>query len=224
MMTPKTNKRKLPQATGKAIKRLLGVKTSIPRLLKATHELKNIDVQYHASPSGPLSLATLLSGIIQGSSGINRTGREIYIEHVEVHFDIYLVPNVLANSDAYRIDVIRDAHSKGAAPGATDITTNNTYVGYLYNNDNVKRFRHLYDSKVRVLNCHTTGVGVGVGTFNNRVAFNKKIRVGAKTRYYNTSNAGTIADCETGAIYLVLSTENSQTTFDGQVRVWFRDV
>lgn len=225
MLTPYTKKRKLPQATGKAIKRLLGShQPSVPRILRSAHELKNFDVVINGNPGGVLGNLQLLSGIIQGSSGINRTGREIFVEHVELHIDVAILHTGLdGDSDLARVDLVKDAQSKGAAPVLADITTSATYVGYLYNNDNVKRFRHLYDTQPRAVNLLGIAPTAGAPS-SNRIVINRKIRVGSRIRYYNASNAGTVADCETGALILCMSNANSVTTFTGNARVWFRDV
>lgn len=228
MMTP-FRKRKATAApiSGKKLKQFLSKqKVSIPRILKAAHELKNFDYTLNQTP-GATTVIDYLTSIVQGSSGNNRTGREIFVEHVELVIQILLVcPSTssvsLNQSDTYRLEVVKDSQTKGTIFASADLATTSSPV-YLYNVDNAKRFRHLYDTKIRSAN--NNFANASISTLNgNLYHINRKIRVGSRIRYYNASNAGTVADCETGGIALVLSNLYGFANFQGTVRVWFRDV
>lgn len=206
---------------GKVAKYKRPTRALVPAILRTAfeqaHELKNIDLSVSAN-SGVLGIISPLTLIVQGTSGSNRTGRRIFVEKIELRLTMEQV-SATGTGDIGRISLIMDRECKGAIFTAADLASNSTSISYLYNRDNVHRFKVLYDSGPRNVPVYTTNAGN-----SNFTVVTKTVKVGQTVHYYNASNAGTIADCEANSIALTFGTYLGGPLTAGTVRVYFRDV
>lgn len=195
------------------------------RLLRAAftqaHELKTIDITVNQL-SGVISTGLgffYLSPVVQGTAATNRTGRKIVVERIEVKIYGELSAANTGIGDIARVAVIMDNETNGTAPTSAAIITANTYIGYHYNPDNFSRFKILWDSQQHSIPQTNAGSG---GT--NYWAINKVIRCKHVVHYFNALNNGNVGDCEKNSLYLTYGCEGGTVTFQGFVRLYFRDV
>jgi hypothetical protein len=178
----------------------------IQQIIRASHEPKNVDTYVNTGITAN-NYSTLLNPISQGTSGNNRTGRQVINNRLELRLSFDSDPSSLQD-DMVRILVVRDKESRGAAPSIADVLQVNTTPYYSvvspYNFDNVpSRFQILVDDQVLVPNRTSPTTTTSNLT---RVVYNRLMNLNFKTHYYNT-NAGNITDIDDGAVYLfVLST------------------
>ncbi len=185
------------------------------KVAKDVSRLKSlINVEFKAIDTGTISaevnttaIIALLNSCIQGDDFDNREGRTIRVKSVQLsvttHWNISVPDNVL------RVLIVIDKQPNGILMLIGDLldATNSTAFRNL---DNRKRFVILLD---RV---------VSGGSLNNKPAqidYYKKMDM---ITTYNSGNAGTIADIETNALYLVLladeATEGPVVDRDTRIR------
>lgn len=201
---------------------------SVAQIVRATHEPKNLDLfATGLTVSGTTYTAVLLNPIVQGTTGNNRSGREVRNEGLRIALN-FQSNQSQANADCVRITVVRDDECRGAAPGYyQDVLQNGVFgqeaLNSSFNFDNIqRRFKVLFDKRI-TLN-PAAGVSGTYGTVFAPVLIEEKL--GFKTHYYNNSNAGTIADIDSGALYLFITgldaTNASGWNYD--TRLIFRDL
>jgi hypothetical protein len=192
---------------------------SATQIIRASHEPKNSDTSLNEYPiiSGASAFdLELLNGIVQGTSGTNRTGREILEEDLRLRF--VFTGTAAGGSDSIRYLVVRDIESRGASFAYADLFSASTPVYSPLNMDNIaKRFQILHDSgPFRISATAATCVGV--------VCHDTVVKIGKKTHFYNGSNTGGAADIDTGALFLVMVSQNGVTNASVIGRLIFRDV
>jgi hypothetical protein len=197
----------------------------VNRVIRAAHELKCVDNYTYFSLNTTYS-QTLLNGIGQGSAGTTRTGRIVKPESVEITLYANMVTTALGG-DVLRVIVYRDNECRGVAAGQADLLANNSSqfeaIISALNFDNVPtRFKILHDSLI-VFN---PSVAQTTTTVNPETVCKKlTLSPGGPVHYYNTTGV-TIADIDSGAIYLMVFGVNATNTSDLTVysRFTFRDV
>jgi hypothetical protein len=192
----------------------------VTTILRAAHERKSFDVSQTSTLLNGTFQQFLLNPILQGTSALNRTGRQVKVESIRL--SVLLTTNAAVNFDVVRFFVVLDKESRGGACQQADILQTNatqTYaINSAYDPDNVPaRFKILLDEVV-ALNTHVS--------LSSYVGFVKKnVPVNTMVHYYNTT-AGTIADIEKGSIYLFVQglqgTSYSYLAFDSYLT--FRDI
>jgi hypothetical protein len=204
------------------------VKPSVAQIVRASHEPKNWDstASQVAFPGSTTPVIVLLNAIVQGVTGNDRTGRQVHMESLRL--GLFFNANQSDNmDDLVRIMVVLDRECRGAQFTDADLWTNNsTTAGQIvssYDFDNVpNRFTILHDEVILLAPTAYNGTTLTQKRFP--VTINKSLK-SRKVHYYNAS-AGTIADIDSGALFLVLQSLNtinpSQYSYD--VRVVFRDV
>jgi hypothetical protein len=196
-------------------------------IIRASHEPKNLDQASSYSLSTTTGTLVLLNAILQGSSGVNRTGRQVKLDHLRLNLAFNQTNQVPA--DFVRYIVLMDRESRGSAPAVGDVLTNTTFgiqaVLSSHNFDNVpSRFKILADE---VLISNATVSTSSTNATWNEPWNHRLIHIPLKqtVHYYNTS-AGTIADIDSNALYLITwgqnSTNPTELYFDS--RLVFRDM
>jgi len=216
--------RRVYRRTGGRKRRSTAVQKVVKRALQYTNELKSIDFTVNFSSTALSNGINYIIPIVQGTTGSSRTGRQIRVSMIELNFTagVNVATGATApNNDVYRFHVISDHQSNGAAPARTDIWTAVTYAGYHKNTDNLRRFTHLYDSGVKEVNQVMQASAAGSFQYTHH---NVRVPCDVLVSYYNSGNAGTIADCEKNGLFFIAGSLNSLVAFQGYVRVWFRDI
>jgi len=170
----------------------------------------------------------LLNSVTPGDLINNRHGRSIKMS--SLFLDLIVQPGSTTVNSTCRVFVVYDMQSNATAPNYTDIFSDVASVGPLDNTQgctvprnpsNMDRFKILYN---RVIS-HTgtlTATGPPVVT---RYHIKKYIKLrGLETRF-NTGTAGTIADIQTGSLYLMTLGDSVATAgqlLSGTVRLNFK--
>lgn len=199
----------------------------IPRILRSSevrnHEMKYFDVSVAHTTPGFMNGADYLTGIVQGTSAFNRTGREIHVEKVEVNVYWTVVPTTTAsasNSDLTRMVVIMDTEcaGTGSSPNPATVWSASSFITAFYNPDSFTRFKPFGDTlcKADPTTANTGGV--------NYFPVHKVIKINKRLHYYNSSNTATSTDCERNGLWFQVGTQNTTASISGYVRVYFRDI
>lgn len=206
----------------------------VKKAVKAAHELKNADDTTISVTTSQTAQFVLLNSTVQGTSGFNRTGRDIIMALLDMRLLLLLPETAGLSSDSIRTLVVYDTESRGAAPAAADIFQDATAgVRQCYspvNMDNFgkgKRFRLLHDSlrSVDVYAPIVSGTTLTSVPYPRNVQMRIKKKLTSRVHYFNGSNTGTISDIDSGALYFIaLSVFGSNVTIDGSSRILFRDV
>jgi hypothetical protein len=135
---------------------------------------------------------TLLNGCATGTTISTRIGRQVVVSSIE--FSVTVGPTVTTGTDQIdRLLIVYDRQADGAAPIITDVLAASDSMS-LFNPDNSKRFAIIYDKVFAVSGYADSSSAVVTGHIVRRM--NKLIQ-------YNSGNAGTVADINSGAMYLI---------------------
>lgn len=178
--------------------------------MRSRDELKNKDTFLSAlfSASTVTGQLVLLNGLVTGSAATERIGRKVFMKTLFIRFVGSRTTAPLVGDSPVRMVIVYDKQSNAVAPLATDILQNDRISG-LTNLSNAERFRIVMDKEF------------SLGTTNNTaVAWKKYIKLNLPMTF-NTGAAGTIADIQTGSMY-VLSYQNGQFSNLPQIGCEFR--
>jgi hypothetical protein len=201
------------------------------RVVRATHEPKNIDL---AASTFALSITTtpniiLLNPIVQGTTGNNRTGREVVLDSLRLSL-IFDQNTTALSDDLIRVMLVVDRECRSASMGSADLISSNSSSALQVNSsvdfDNFpRRFRLLHD-KVYLL--PVRGENANTSNTLSRILVPLQIKLNQKVHYYNASNAGTIGDIDSGALTLIVwsynATSGTVSSMSYDSRVVFRDL
>lgn len=166
----------------------------------------------------------LCNGMVQGTSGITRIGRQITVKSVAVNF--MLKPAATTTAGLFRLMLIWDHQANGAAPAITDIvgfndaaTTTANQITAPLNLQNRERFKVILDKRFPVGQIIANSMVMPV------IDHLEKFRKQNVVVTYNAGNAGTVADIATESLYLVLLTTAgvANCAVNGNVRIRFTD-
>jgi len=199
---------------------------NVVRVIRATHEPKNVDTTFETALTGSTTAYfNLLNAVSQGYTGNERTGRQVLAEAVELRCWFEFPASVVAD-DVARVSIVWDKECRGAQFSTSDLysATSDTYelVMSPHNFDNVpSRFTILLDETVTV----PVRAIVSSAATTTRVRVERTVKLSRKVKYYNT-NAGTVADIDSGSIYMVVTSANTSQvlTIRGTARFVFRDI
>lgn len=188
---------------------------------RAPTEQKAIDIALATYQVNTTGAFTLLNGCIQGTDFNERIGRKIIPRSVYIRGQMY--PELARTSvtagvqetlaQLGRMILFVDLQPNGAAPAVTDLLNTASSFSQL-NLNNRDRFRILVDKAFAFPNAVKafTALGSTSGTYgsNFKLKIYKKLQM---ETIYNSGNAGTIADIQSGALYILwLGSEASGTT------------
>lgn len=150
----------------------------------------------------------LLNGIAPGTSSTTRVGQSVKITGIEARFTLKIGS---AASNTVRVVIFWDKSPNATAPAGTDIYGTGVLTPRVVGN--LPRFLILYECRFCL---DTLGPGIQADDFQRNLNMHE---------YFNTGTAGTIADIQEGAIYLMFICDTSATfpTIDYYTRVGFVD-
>ena len=178
-------------------------------------EFKSIDVA-GTNAANTTPAFSLLDGCAQGSDINQRVGRQITLRSVQLRG--YEQSAAAAGVDqVHRIVLVYDRQSNGVAPVIGDILQASS-VTAPRNLNNRRRFKILMD---RIMVCNATAESGSNVTWQ----FYRKLRHPVE---FNAGNAGTVADIQSGSLYLMVVTNIAPGAGAGDsywnARVRFTDV
>lgn len=193
-------------------------KRSVRRALTNKGADHIIDVSATGQVMNSTGNVVLLNGASRGDDIADRTGRRTKNVYVGVRARGYVTATT-GTAQEHRVLLVYDRQSNGAAPAVTDILLSASPNAF-YNFNNTYRFKILYDRK------YTLGSAVdGQGPSTWGIKVNRNIRLDT---IFNNGNAGTIADMQTGGLFLVYVGSNAAGvtagTIDYYCRVKFVDI
>jgi len=173
-------------------------------------------------------VVTLLNGMVRGLDAVgNRIGRKIYNKQVLIRGAVAMnAANGVgagANQSA-RIIVFEDRDGNGAAPAVVDVlVAANAFA--MYNLNNRDRFKILYDKQTTFTGAGNNGAAyVGAGSIAAKVDIDLPVNV---CTIFNAGNAGTAADINSGAIYMLtvgtIAAGANASGYDLNTRVRYAD-
>ena len=162
------------------------------RVYKATMapETKFNDIFLAATASTSCAFQ-LMNGLVQGVTQLTRIGNKVQCKGIEVRGSVYT--GATPNNSTMRIGVLIDFQADGSAPTQNDVWNaaggGGTAVYAHRNINSTERYKIIKDEMIS-----TSAAGPSVQNF----VWHLPADVVTK---YNTGNAGTIADIETGSVY-----------------------
>jgi len=211
---------------------------SFRRSVGKAEEVKCVDAAGGGSPaiSGVGSInfdydtpvIQLLNGIAAGTDFYQRVGRKVRLRSLYIRGDIYAADNGTTGALAFRVALVYDEQTNGAAPAYSDIfqgvdasgnVGSRAYCGVNLNNRD--RFKILYDHWVTMnANTYTAGALVAGSPTIKHLKVYKKI----SSDIIFSGTANTIGSIATGGLYLVtVSAVNLVSNIAAETRVRFID-
>lgn len=179
--------------------RNIGIRTGgFRRLPGGRGELKWLDI----TETGPFAVGaiTLLNGLVPGTGATQRIGRKVVFKNFTVKITVGCG---LAGATPFRGRVkfclIYDSQTNATTPSVTDIFTG-TNANSNMNLDNRGRFKVLWK---KVFNLDQSG-GLGSGGTEFSMSMFKQT-------IYNAGTAGTVADIQTGGLFMVPLMQNASS-------------
>jgi len=187
------------------------------RLLQNVPEYKYMDTTL--SPGSTRCDTTgdviLVNGCARGDDVGDRIGRKIVMKSLEMRLYAYVTAGTGVDQ-TNRVMVVYDKQPNGAAPAITDVLVSISTTA-LKNANNDHRFNVLYDQTYYL---NGSGESDSAKIWKNYRRLNFPVQ-------FNSGDAGTIADIQTGSLYfLVMGSEARGVTasqINGRVRVKFVD-
>lgn len=182
-------------------------------------ELKWIDVNSTSAFAATTGVAalTLLNGCSLGSDATNRVGRKIQMKSIQMRMSC-LATTANAARFAGRVMVVYDSQANAAAPTQADIFQAATSWHSPMNLNNRERFKVIFDKLFTVDSL--------TGSNTDPWICKKFKKLPNLETIFNSGNAGTIGDIQTGSMYLVTLATGEATTTPGLVfysRIRFAD-
>jgi hypothetical protein len=156
------------------------------------------------------STLVLMNGLTQGDTAITRTGQSIRMNTLDIN--AYIIGNSTAGQQSVRILLVFDKQPNASAYTSTSLlNSDNTISPYAVGGQN--RFI-VYMDEMYALST--------AGPLNAQ--FSKRIQLNQHTEY-NTGNAGTIADINSGSLYLQFVSDQATNVpiLAYYCRLWFVD-
>lgn len=175
------------------------VRKSIKKIQRNV-ELKYVDVSTNTALASNATLV-LLNGLAQGDTDETRTGNMIQATSINIRGWVQRT-GTTSTSCPFRLLLFWDQQPNGAAPAVTDVLTTNHVYG-LYNRDNQKRFKILYD---KVFCIHPQ--------YTSQLMFHPiviKRKLSRQVKYKDTS-VGDITDITTNSLYYMLIADGATLT------------
>lgn len=178
------------------------VTQQIVQVVQGIAEKKFFDTTLNVAsfPLAGTGLIQYLSNVVVGTTSVTRIGKRIGVKSIQLHGTVK-TPSTSTFNGFIRYRVFVDTQVNGALPGITDIVVSDALPS-LANAVNYQRFKTIWDKTIPM---NGLSNGVGVITFENSqhwineyITFKEPLEI-----LYSTGNAGTIADCVSGAIYCV---------------------
>lgn len=166
-------------------------------------EIKNVDTNFLDVQPSSTGAVTLLNGMTQGTTTVTRIGQKIEMTacQIKLAYSSATTASVTtAPMDLLQVSLVYDKQANGAAPAWSDIFTDSTAINApcgARNVNNLDRFVVL-----KTFHVCLAGAGPNAEYIEHYVSMKHDVR-------YNTGTAGTVADIQTGALYLAYSNGNA---------------
>jgi len=174
----------------------------------------NTEIHYldttNSSNVSTTSTLVLLNGTTTGDTATTRTGQSIRMNALDIN--AYLLGNSTAQQESVRILIVFDRQPNGAAYTSTGLlNVDNTISMYTVGGQN--RYIVYSDEMYAISNGGPTNVH-----------FSKRIQLNQHTEY-NTGSAGTVADINSGSLYLQFVSDQGTNypILAYYCRLWFVD-
>lgn len=159
----------------------------------------------------------VLNMMAQGTSANTRIGQRILIKSIQLKINLVRENAATTTLQQVHLSLVYDRQSKGAVAAVYgDVWGGNTFPGTdLRNADGLGRFFVIWDHVENI-----EGVNMG-GSSSKFIEFFRKVNLPV---YYNTGNAGTVADIDTGALILMVKgstaagADDVDTTISARIR------
>lgn len=210
------------------------------RLRSNAAERNAVDVTGTAVTYNSTGTFTLLNGTVPGDNLQNRKGRKIAMQSVNVRGLIrFNQAGTAPNFDYLRMMIVYDRQTNGAAPVIGDIIQSLDRTGATasssldqLNLSNSDRFKIIAEEVHGIVDESVAAGGGSSGPpqFQSEkpITFKRFIKLGGLETRYNAGTAGTVADINTGSLYLVTvglpAVADSQWALNFSTRVRFTDV
>lgn len=183
--------------------------------LAAEHKYLDVYAQTYPFYYGTASVGKLLNGMVQGLTPITRVGRVITCKSIRIKGDVNRLTNAGFNAQYLCIALIWDKEPDHPATVPTwgDVFSymNNASDAKSFPNiSNAGRFKVLRKKYLEIAPQFSIG-GInpaqndGIQAKPDSFRVNWNVRLNKKTLYTSTGNAGTIADINKGALFLITS-------------------
>lgn len=185
-------------------------------------EKKNVDKDMTANGGNEITLAagaatwiapsnaTLLNGLVPGSLAVNRIGRKVCWTKFSLIYTVQYQMAVANSGSPFRIKVFFDKQANATAPAMTDVLQTNDF--HSPNNlNNEDRFITICDFVTEPISAQ-----------NNWSVSGKEVRKLNLETIFNTGTAGTIADIQSGSIYLSVSQNGNIITTGPELQAYTR--
>jgi hypothetical protein len=178
-------------------------------------EIKYVDTSVNqvADTTGAV---TLLNGLPRGDDVSERVGRKVVMTGLDLSLVSYVTPTT-GIDQTHRYILVYDKQANGAAPAITDVLVSASTVA-LPNLNNRLRFVILAD-EIKALNA-SAEPGSYWATGMRKLRFNL-------STIFNSGDAGTVADIQTGAFFLItlgsIAAGATAGTFSGRARIHYVD-
>lgn len=198
----------------------------VPKRSVFSHtEKKSVDLPATTLEFNNAGPKTLLNGTIPGNALQNRLGRKIRMNSLHIQGHIVATPlvAVAALDEFAHIYVVYDSQPNGAAFALADLlqstdnagtqTTSTYSFVNLSNSERFKILRHEYLKFEAPGDIRVQNPSDDLTDYHKKVTVNMFIKMKDMPVQYNVGTAGTVADIQTGSLYLmVLSNATTATT------------
>lgn len=165
-----------------------------------TQEMNFLDTSVASQAVNTTGTVRLLNGMQYGTGATQHIGLKARLKSLEYYFWVY--NDSTANINVVDVWIVYDANPNGVTPNFGDIITNDQFI-YLPNRD---RFKILKRHKLTLAGAPSNPTDSTVVRDNGYLKMDFD-------QVFNTSNVGSIADIQTGAVWLVAyGTSNSGTS------------
>lgn len=186
-------------------------KVTLFQEVKKSAEWKNIDNQIETQipvSSNGFSGPQILNPLLQGTSAVTRIGRKVTFRSLTYRIQFSGATGASANTSPLRVLIVYDRQPNGVAAAASDVLEQATFTGHM----NLARSDRFLIMSDKIHESSSTGPSTG------------KCHIKMSLESFYSTNLGTIADIQTGAILMFLaSTGSTSTTFNTVVRLRFTD-
>lgn len=154
--------------------------------------------------AGTFTAPAILNGLTQGSDATNRIGRKVIWKSLYLRMTAALAATSTGGGNI-RCIIVYDKQANAAAPAVTDILVQDAFTSP-NNLNNRDRFVTLCDQITDPIGAATE--------FSAHIEYFKKINL---ETVFNSGNAGTIGDIQSGSLYIMFAQQGTIATASGQI-------
>lgn len=179
-------------------------------LARSKTEKKYVTIQTGSTAVGTAGTFHLLNAIIRGDANDERDGIDVYLKSLDIRM-ILKSDTDIDGAAALRYVVFLDMQSNGVAPTIAELFTVGSSNTLLHFNESYRhRFKILRDKTMTINPINSViNATTNVVTTGEAIKYHKRyIKVKQPVKYFDT-DFGDIRDVTTGALYILLVSNNS---------------